>query len=571
MIAVKSLKKFYLKINNLLDISDKKFLFGLAMLSIVISLVETLGISAIMPFLSLINDPTLVDSNKYFNYIYNLFSLNSYSSFILLCGLGLILFYIFRTLINIANIYLIARFTNSRYHKIATKLFSHYLNLPYQKYSSMNSSLLMKNTLTEVANITTIFNSILLILSEVFVIIFIYGLFLYIEPLLTLFITLALAINVFIIVKFVSKVIKEKGVERASIHAEIFEVLNSSFANYKMLKSTNSSEVAVNKFSDETYKYSRISIITATLKNSPRLIFEGIAFSLIIGIIMYLVYIHGDNAYTKVGMLSAFVLGLYRLMPSVNRIVSAYNDILYQLKALELIVEDFRLETEKLLNKKVSFNNKIHLESIRFSYGENKVLKNINLDINKGDKIAFKGMSGGGKSTLVDIIMGMLNPSAGSISVDGIELNQTNLISWRSHFGYIPQNVYLFDGTVAENVVFNREYNEAQLVKCLKQAKIYDYLISKEGLKTNVGEGGIQLSGGQKQRIAIARALYMQPDILVLDEATSALDDDTEKKIMNEIYEISSDKTLIIIAHRISTLIKCNRIYELANGEIIDA
>ena len=206
------------------------------------------------------------------------------------------------------------------------------------------------------------------------------------------------------------------------------------------------------------------------------------------------------------------------------------------------------------------------MTNLNFYYDDKKILNSINLTIDKGQKIAFIGESGSGKSTLVDIIIGLHKLTQGEMRVDGVLVEEANLQNWRSQIGYIPQQVYLFDGTISENVCFGREFDEDLLVKVLDQANILEFLQKKQGIETLVGEDGIQLSGGQKQRIAIARALYGQPEVLVLDEATSALDDETEKKIMDEIYKISKDKTLIIIAHRLSTIKGCDNTYTLKNG-----
>ncbi|WP_461257017.1 ATP-binding cassette domain-containing protein, partial [Treponema sp. R80B11-R83G3] len=195
---------------------------------------------------------------------------------------------------------------------------------------------------------------------------------------------------------------------------------------------------------------------------------------------------------------------------------------------------------------------------------------NISLNIEKGESVAITGESGGGKSTLVDILIGINKPSSGALYIDDIKITNDNIRSWRKIIGYIPQNIYLFDGTIAENVTFSSEFNEEQLIKTLKIANIWNFLEKKDGINTIVGEGGIQLSGGQKQRIGIARALYTDPEVLVLDEATSSLDYDTESKIMDEIYSVCKNKTLIVIAHRLTTVERCKRHIVIENGKIIN-
>eukprot|EP00919_Chromeraceae_sp_WS-2016_P079500 GHVR01188114.1.p2 GENE.GHVR01188114.1~~GHVR01188114.1.p2 ORF type:complete len:245 (-),score=37.29 GHVR01188114.1:1118-1852(-) len=241
---------------------------------------------------------------------------------------------------------------------------------------------------------------------------------------------------------------------------------------------------------------------------------------------------------------------------------------MYYHKSIDIIDEELKVNQEGLGDKTIKFNKKIVLKNIGFSYQEKEVLSNINLTVAKGEKIAFVGESGAGKSTLVDLIIGLYQAKKGEVIIDDALLDKSNLQNWRSQIGYIPQQVYLFDGTVADNIYFGRKQNKQHLEEVLKQANIFDFLQTKDGDSTLVGEGGIQLSGGQKQRIAIARALYSKPEILVLDEATSALDSKTEEKIMKEIYQISEDKTLIIIAHRLSTIKGCDKVYTIENGLI---
>ena len=244
---------------------------------------------------------------------------------------------------------------------------------------------------------------------------------------------------------------------------------------------------------------------------------------------------------------------------------------MYYESALTLVKEELGFENEELGDSVIEFSESISLNNICFEYVSDKpILMEVNLAIKKGSKVAFIGESGCGKSTLVDLIAGLLKPTSGHILVDGESVTYKNAKSWRSAIGYIPQNVYLFDGSIGQNISMGFDYDEAKVNRALKVAKIFDFVVSKGGHTAPVGEGGIMLSGGQMQRLAIARAFYNDPEVLVLDEATSALDDETEKQIMDEIYAIGEKKTIIIIAHRTSTLDRCDEIYKISNGRAIN-
>ncbi|EAH5820407.1 ABC transporter ATP-binding protein, partial [Campylobacter jejuni] len=225
---------------------------------------------------------------------------------------------------------------------------------------------------------------------------------------------------------------------------------------------------------------------------------------------------------------------------------------------------------ENLGEEKLSFNQELKIYNLGFGYeGKKYLFKNLNLNIKKGEKIAFIGESGCGKSTLVDLIIGLLKPKEGQILIDEQELNANNTKNYRQKIGYIPQNIYLFNDSIAKNITFGDAVDEEKLNRVIKQANLEHFIKNlSQGVQTKVGDGGSNLSGGQKQRIAIARALYLEPEILVLDEATSALDTQSEAKIMDEIYKISKDKTMIIIAHRLSTITQCDKVYRLEHGKL---
>ena len=560
------------KLNLLLTRKDKQFLFGLFIFSIIISIIETIGISIIMPFISLASDFNQIHTNEYYRNIYQFFNFSKESSFVITFGIVLIAFYIFRSAINMFYFYLLARFSYGRYHLIVYRLFENYIGMPYRNFIERNSSELTKTIINEAQNLTQLIANILFMMSEVFVMILIYSMFIYINWKITLILTIILVLNALFLTKTVSKIIKNQGIKREEFQRSFYDVINTAFGNFKMIKLRGEEQKIKKEFSKYSYGFAHSNMINQTLSHFPRLFLEAISFSLVAFIVVYLVFKYQSDISGSFGLLSMFVLGLYRLMPSVNRILTSYNQILFHIKSLEIIHNDLIYEVEDLGDKEIAFNEKIELKDISFSYIEGKkVLNSVSLVIKKGEKIAFTGESGSGKSTLIDIIIGLYKPESGAIEVDNRVLNEKNVKSWRTKIGYIPQTIYLFDGTVAQNVALGEKIDKSKMIDVLKQANIWDFLKEHhQGLETKVGEGGVKLSGGQKQRIAIARALYSNPEVLVLDEATSALDNKTESKIMNEIYKVSKDKTLIIIAHRLSTLDKCEKVYRLVNGKKLE-
>ena len=553
------------KLRSILSRRDKEFLLFLLVFSICISIIEIAGISVIMPFIAIATDFSLVETNKYYKYVYEFFGFDSVKNFIISFGIFLMFFYLFRSAINLYYSYMLNRFSQGRYHILAYRLFENYMGMSYKNFIKKNSSNLTKSIINEASNLTNLIQNILFMLSEVFIVIFIYAMMLYVNYKITFLVTFILVVNAIFLTKTVSKKIKQAGVQRAFIQARFYEIINKSLSNFKLIKLSSKEDRLLKEFQISSYGYAKANIKANTLQQFPRLFLEAIGFGLIAFIVTYLVYKYESDISGSMAIISMFVLALYRLMPSVNRIMSSYNTIMFYHKSLDIVHADLVYASEILSNEKIEFIREIQLKNINFEYDEGKtVLKDINISIKKDEKVAFIGESGSGKSTLVDLIIGLYKPKSGSIKIDDVNLDDTNVKDWRSKVGYIPQSVYLFDGDVAQNVVFDREYDESKIIEVLKQANIYDFLQTKDGIKTKVGEAGIMLSGGQKQRLAIARALYGDPQILVLDEATSALDTQTEEKIMDEIYRVSKNKTLIIIAHRLSTIRGCDEVYDLS-------
>lgn len=562
------MKTFFSKLFSILTRHDKRFLVILIGISVLISLIEMVGVTAILPFISMASDFTTIHSNQYLKQIYTYFHFTNDIDFIIASGVLLLLFYFVRSALNLGYFYLLAKFSKGRYHLIAYRLFENYLGMSYRDFTLKNSAELSKTIINEAYNLTTLISGLMLMLSEIFVVIFIYGVMLYINWKITLLISIILAVNALFLILTVSKAIKKAGIQREEHQKAFFQIIQASLANFKLMKLTSADESVLRAFDGASTGYAKANIHNETLANFPRLFLEALGFGIVIFIVLYIVQKYQSDISGVLALISMFVLGLYRLMPSANRILTGYNQIVFYKNSLDIIHNDLMYDPESFRDDAIRFDEMIKLERISFDYdGSKPLLQDISLSIKKGEKIAFVGESGSGKTTLVDLIIGLYRPKFGMVTVDNIPLNESNIKAWRSKIGYIPQHVYLFEGTVAENVAFGRPIDEYKVQQCLDQACVFDFLQSHhKGIHTRVGEGGITLSGGQRQRIAIARALYTDPEILVLDEATSALDSETEAKIMEEIYKISENKTLIVIAHRLSTIKQCQTVYRLQKG-----
>lgn len=557
------------KIFFILSKEDKKFLFSLLLFSVFISFIESFAISLVMPFITLASDFSYFDKNKYLIRLKDYLALPVFE-IIVYFGVVLIIFYVLRALLNSYYFHLLARFSKGRYHAIAYKVFAKFLNTDYENFTQKNQSEILKSITGEVYNLSTMISSFLLMMSEIFVVLLLYTLMLLVNYKITLFLSLFMIINAFILIKVLSPIVKKAGLKREEAMKNFFEILNTNLNNFKLIKLKTKEDGVLNLFKTQSEIFARANITNESVSAMPRIYLEGVGFCVLVFIVVFLVFKNQSDISGILATISIFVLALYRLMPSANRIITSYHDLLYYRSSLDIIYQILKQKEESLGEEKIDFDKELRLENLTFGYKDKKNLFTcLNLSIKKGEKIAFIGESGCGKSTLVDIIIGLLSPREGRVLLDENELNMKNVKNYRQKIGYIPQNIYLFNDSIAKNISFGDEVDEEKLQRVIKQANLEHFVKNlPQGVQTKVGDGGSNLSGGQKQRIAIARALYLDPEILVLDEATSALDTESEAKIMDEIYKISKDKTMIIIAHRLSTITRCDSIYRLENGKL---
>ena len=553
----------FAKIRHLTTRRDKIILLCLLPATFLLSLIETIAISVIMPFISLASNPSLLFENKYANYIYEILRCESATEFMVIFSAVLVVFYVFRAIYNVAYSYALNRFAFRKYHFFAYRLFCKAVELSYIDFTNRNTDIIRRNIINESLKVSQFIQQLLYITSELITIALMYALLLFVSWKMTLVLTIFLLANVLLIIKTISKNIQKQGEINVETNQNVLSIITKALGNFKIIKLKGIQNYILQDFDNASKKRVDAEIKYQVLHPLPRFILESLGFCVLIAAVAYIL-LRYNNASAVIPIISMYALALYRILPALNRILHSYNFMQWCKKGLEVVYEDLIYHTEYEDSKAIDFNHTIELKDINFEYKANKsVIRNFNLTISKGDKVAFIGQSGAGKSTLIDLIIGIYKPKSGKILIDGVELNNENLRSWRKKIGYIPQSIFLFDGSVAENVALSKNIDEARVIECCKKANIWEFLSANDGIYTRVGDGGIKLSGGQKQRIAIARALYDNPQILVLDEATSALDNQTEERIMDEIYNVAEGKTLLIIAHRLSTTKRCEKVVQV--------
>jgi ATP-binding cassette, subfamily B, bacterial PglK len=564
---------FLRKIIGIIDKELESKFVTLIVFSIVVSFIELLGVSLIMPLIELSTDPSVIQTNQYYKVFFNYFNFKSQNNFAISFGIFLLMFYFFRGFIVLLHSYYITKFSQNVYSSLVKQLFKRYLHMSYEFFTQNNKSTFSKSIITEASLVSNSVSALLTLISEVFVVLMIYILMLYVDFTITMFVTVIVALKVLFLTNTVSKRIKLKGVERAKIQQEFYKILNRFFSDYKNIKlqGDDAQESLSKEFSLYANKYAYINTIFGVLSSIPRVFIETTGFGMAVLFIIFLLMSGDGEIQNFLPTIGLYVVALYRLLPSVNRIMGGYNTIAYNGKSTDIVLDHLNIAIEKVSKQNIPFNKEIFIQSINFSYqGSKKIITNCSLSIKKNERIAIVGESGSGKSTLVDLISGLLTLSSGKILIDGIELSSNNLQNWREKIGYIPQNIFLFDGTVAQNVCFDRVYNKEKLINSLKLASIYNFLLDRDGIDTKVGDGGVHLSGGQAQRIAIARALYGDPEILIFDEATSALDPETEKNIMHDMYLLTRNMTFLLITHKLSIVSECDRIFRMKNGILVN-
>ena len=574
---MQTLKKFLFLFS-----SQERFHAGLLLIMIVImALLDMIGVASILPFMTVLTNPDLIETNIFLKKLFKLstfFGVQNNQEFIFSLGflvfLLLIISLSFKTLTTYAQI----RFVKMREYSIGKRLVEGYLNKPYSWFLFRNSSDLGKTILSEVQQlIDSGIKPLTELIAKGMVAIAIIILLILADPKLAFIVGFSITGIYLVIFYFLRKFVSQIGQKRLLHNQLRFKLISEAFGATKEVKIGGLENTYVKSFSKSSRIYAKAQASAQVVSLLPRFILEAVAFGGVMLIILYFINLTGSFN-SVLPIISLYVFAGYRLMPALQQIYASITQINFISSSLDRIYIDLKnfeaFETDH--NKGVmTFNQNLSLKNISYNYPNSSrtALKDINLDIPAKFTVGVIGSTGSGKTTLVDIILGLLKSKEGSLEVDGNIINNQNLRSWQKTIGYVPQHIFLSDDTISSNIAFGlepKDINKVLVEKASKIANLHNFVIDElpKKYETIIGERGIRLSGGQRQRIGIARALYNNPKVLILDEATSALDNQTEQAVMEAVDNLREDVTIIIIAHRLNTVKNCDKIIVLERGEI---
>ncbi len=563
----------FMKIFRLFEKSQKINAFILLGLTVLGAIAETFSIGVILPFMYLILNPETIQDYPILQRIYDLSFVGSYTRFvILMCG-ALALIFVLKSLYMFFLIYIQNRLSFNRQVSISRELFRSYITKPYTFFFDHNSAELQRNINTLVPSaITGVFLAGLTLATEALIIIFIIIFLFVVSSISATIIVFAIGgISLSFYVRLKSSLDRTAKKEN-KYGTKMVKAVNEGLGSIKEIKILGRTQTFIDDYEKNSSDYAKAKAMMNLLTQTPRLLIEAITVLGIIAIVIVNM-LSGKSVETIIPTLAIFGMAAFRVMPSMNRVLSNLTSIRYSAVSLDAFYDDLveargTRDKAKSGEKGFKLKNTIALHDLCYRYpgAEHDVLKDVHLVIQRGKSIGIMGPSGAGKTTLIDLLLGLISPTAGEILIDQTPVEDI-MDDWRADIGYVPQSIFLIDDTIESNVAFGipeKERSPEKTWKALEIAQMKEYVKGlPEGLETSVGETGIKLSGGQRQRLGIARAVYHNPEVLIFDEATSSLDTEIEKTISEAIYRIGKTKTVIIIAHRLNTLDTCDEIYEV--------
>lgn len=568
-------------------IFDKKQKVKIIMLGIMIfigGLLETVSVSALFPIVGVIMDSDSIMNNPYVRSVLQVVKIEDSRTLIIALLLLMMAIYVIKNLYLLLQINEQTKFITYNKNKLISRVLREFLNRPYEFYLDADIPTVFRLTDSDIPNVFNMMMAMISLVSEGIVFILLSMVLIVSDWKMTLFLVCIFGAMTLLLVKILKPRLGKLGKRNQDIQSRIAKWRIEAIYGIKDVKVLHREAFFADNYENSGKVGAAISKKYSVMNSTPRVLIETIFICSILGyLIVYIIL--GNDVSELLPVLTVFGLAAIRLMPCVNRINTYITEVAYAQPSLDYVYENLNMSAitragdktveAKNPNIRLSLKDKIVLDNIEYSYPntDKKILENAHMEVPYGKSVGIMGPSGAGKSTVVDILLGLLKVQKGTITCDGVDVFE-NYPSWLAQIGYIPQSIYLVDEPIRNNIAFGiaeEEIDDNRIWQVLEEAQLKDFIKTlPEGLDTTIGDRGVRLSGGQRQRLGIARALYHNPEILVFDEATSALDNETEQAVMEAINSFHGKKTMVIIAHRLNTIEKCDIIYKVDNGQIVE-
>ena len=572
------------KLFKLLSSRERKRFYAVMLLALVSGLLEMVSVAAILPFLAVLSDPTRVETNTMLHWLYSTLGFSTTLSFLTFLSLGVLGLVVLSVCVLMFSLYSIARFANMRAYSLSSRLMENYLRQPYPWFLNRNGAHLSKVILVEVQRVVgeaimpmmQVFSQFVLVLS-------LFGLLVVVEPTIALLAVVLFGGSYVLVFILTRRALARIGSVLLASNAERFKSVHEAMTSIKDVKILGVERAFLDRFRKPTGEMALVQSRAAVISEAPRSILQALALAGMLVLILHLLINRSGSLEEIVPTLGVFAFAGLRLFPALQAIYRQLGALKVTKPAVDELFADM-METNANANAMawppdrpaLPLDHQLELDGLSYAYPEanRTALKGLDLTIPARTSVGIVGGTGAGKTTLVDIMLGLLWPDQGTIRVDGVPVTHENLRAWQKNIGYVPQQISLVDDTVAANIAFGipaERVDMAAVERAAKIAELHDFVLNElpDGYETPVGDHGVRLSGGQRQRVGIARALYHDPDVLILDEATSALDNLTEKAVMDAVHNLGQAKTIIMIAHRLSTVQDCDTILMIEHGQIV--
>lgn len=581
------MRESFSQIRDLLDDRERRQALALFAMMIMMGVLETIGVSSVMPFIAVLSEPSVIHSSPYFAPVYEAFDFSSTGAFLVFFGAVVFALLIGSLTFTAATNWAMARFANERNYTISARLLRGYLSQPYSFFLNRHSSELGKSMLSEVEQVVNwaLIAGLKLVANAV-VAICLVALLVFVDPVVAVSAVIVLGGTYVAIYLCVRHYVSRIGSKRVSANTARFRVAQEALNGIKDVKVLGLEGGYLRSFEGPARRYARAKANNQIVGDMPKYALQALMFGGMLLLLLGMLVAREGGLESVLPLAGLYVIAGARLIPALEKVYRALTDFRFGKPALDALHKDL-LEIERedgvtragsnaVLSDPIRLNDELRLDEVGYRYpGSTQfALKGLNLRIPAHATVALVGGTGAGKTTVVDIILGLLTPQEGRLLVDGAVVEGALLRGWQRNIGYVSQSIFLSDDTVSANIAFGvpvDEIDQEAVERASRTAELHEFVTGElpDGYDTEVGERGVRLSGGQRQRVAIARAVYHDPDVLILDEATSALDNKTEKAVIDAVHNLERRKTIIMVAHRLSTVKKCDRVFVLDKGAIV--